>query len=214
MGLSNTGGGIKFVTINGGKFTIRLKDGDNNPDAVERALGERSPTPGKIVRELKFNHLDGKIIGGEMKEGKYGTDMCFDIEDEGEIFKLQIGLDSGFFGQVTKRLPNVDPSERVDFFIGTDSETKKPYIYIQQNGETCVMAHTLKEPNGMPMRVERTVKGKVEYDYTDQENFLYDVACMFLDSIGGAKPDPVEQAKDAFGATEADEFPEDDDIPF
>lgn len=197
MGLSNTGGNSKFVTINGGKFTIRLKDDDPNPKAVERVLGEKSPNAGKTIKELKFNHIDGKIVSAEMKEGKYGTDMCFDIDDGKEPVKLQVNLDSGFFGQVTKRLPNLNKDEWLDIFIGTDSETKRPFIWIEQGGSTVKMAHTRDNPNGMPERVEKVVKGKTEYDYTDQENFLYNVACEFIDKVnGGVSAPPAEPTED------------------
>ncbi len=155
MGLSNkTANNQTFVTIVGGKFTIRLPDGDTNPDAVERVLGDKSPNAGKTIRELQYTHLNGMITGGLMNtESQYPS---FDIylEDEGEKFTLQISMDSGFFGEVTKRLPNIDPTQEVVFGLGFDKEARngqgKQFLFIQQDGQSVHMAYTKDNPNGLP----------------------------------------------------------------
>jgi hypothetical protein len=212
MGLGNTGGNSTFVTIVNGKFTIRLQEGDNNPDAVERVLGERSPRAGETIRELQFNHLDGNIVSGEMKEGKYGVDMVFKIVDKGEVLDLQIGLNSSFFGQIAKRLPNADPSNWFDFFVGKDSDSGKPFIYFKQGGEVVKMEHTRDHPNGMPPWGKKMDKGKEVDDPSAQENFLYEVAKTFLARIDG-KVVPKAQAE-AAPEVPAPAADDEDDIPF
>lgn len=207
MGLENTGGNSKFVTITGGKFTLRLQDGDDNPDAVERVLGEKSPRAGQTIRELQYNKLGGVIVSAEMKDGNYGVDMVFDIVDGGDAFKLQIPLNSSFFGQITKRLPNVNPAEPIDFFIGKDAEKGKPFVWIKQGGATVKMEHTKDNPNGMPPWGKKMDKGKEVDDPSAQENFLYEVAVKFCASIGGATA-PV--APDESGDLVVDE----DTVPF
>ena len=56
--ISNTSS--TFVTIVGGKFTIRLPDGADDSKAVERVL-EKGPNAGSTIKELQFNKLSGKI---------------------------------------------------------------------------------------------------------------------------------------------------------
>ena len=218
MGLSNKKANSQtFVTIVGGKFTIRLQDGDNNPDAVERVLGDKSPNAGKTIRELQFTHLDGWITGGLMNsESQYPS---FDIymEDGGENFTLQISMDSGYFGEVTKRVASLDPTKKVVFGLGFDKEARqgkgKHFLFIQQDGQSVHMNHTKDNPNGMPPPVEKTVKGKTAWDFEAQENFLYDVAIDWLASLDSTEKPPAytdEQPPAEPELPEADE----EQIPF
>lgn len=211
MGLHNESSGRQtFVTIVGGKFTIRLADGDDNPNAVERTL-EKGPNAGKVVRELQFTHLDGVITGGEMHTSDFGTDFTLFMEDDGEAFKLQIPLDSQFFGQVAKRLPNLDPTLKVLFGLGWDKERQRNFLYIKQGEASIHMNYTKDNPNGMPPPIKKSVKGQEKWDFEDQENFLYEVAVDWLaslDGISGAQADAASTLADAG-------FVEDDDsAPF
>lgn len=196
MGLSNKQGNNQtFVTIVGGKFTIRLQDGDDNPNAVERKL-EKGPKAGTTVRELQFTHLDGMIKSGEMHKSEYGVDFTLIMEDEGEGFKLQIPLESQYFGQVAKRLPNLDPTKKVVFGIGYDKDRQRNFLYIQQDGASVHMNFTKDTPNGMPPPVKKTVKGVEKWDFEEQENFLYDVAIDWLANLEGATPAPAPEEDD------------------
>ena len=199
MGLSNKSGGKQtFVTIVGGKFTVRLQDNDENPLAVERVL-EKGPNAGNTIKELQFTHLDGEIVSGEMHVGDYGTDFNIQMRDGSEEFKLQIPLESQYFGQVAKRLPNIDPTLPVVLGIGYDKEKQRNFLFIQQNGSSVHMKFTKDEPNGMPQAVKKTVKGQTKWDFEEQENFLYDVAVDWLATMEPAgEPAPVEEDEPPF----------------
>ena len=210
MGLSNKQSNHQtFVTIVGGKFTIRLQDGDSNPDAVERVL-EKGPNAGKTVKELQFTHLDGMITAGEMHRSEYGTDFTLIMQDGDDSFKFQIPLDSQFFGQVAKRLPNIDPTKVVVFGLGWDKEKGRNFLFIQQDGNSVHMSYTKDNPNGMPVPVKKTVKGVEKWDFEEQENFLYDVAIDWLAGLGeGGTQQPSNEVPADF------EEPEEDDlVPF
>ena len=187
MGLSNPNTQkSKFVTIVAGLFTIRLPEGSDHPQAVERVL-KKGPKAGQTIKELRFSHLDGLLVGGEMKTGDYGTDMVFDLVDGDDSFKLQIPLESGFFGQIAKRLPNADSSKEIQFIMGHDKEKDKPYIFMRHDGVTVPMKFVKDNPNGMPPPIKTVNKGQEGWVWTDQDNFLYDVAVLFLDGIVGEK---------------------------
>ena len=217
MGLSNQGNKMQtFVTIVGGRFTIRLQDGDNNPDAVERTL-EKGPNAGSVVRELQFTHLDGMIVGGEMHRGEYGTDFTLLMEDEGDSFKLQIPLESQYFGQVAKRLPNLDPTAKVLFGLGWDKEKSRNFLYIKQGESSIHMNFTKDNPNGMPPPVLKNIKGVEKWDFEDQENFLYEVAIDWLaslDGIKGQQVSPSDAYTDADAPADQEPNPIDEEIPF
>lgn len=188
-----------FVTIVRGLFTIRLPDGADDTRAVERTL-EKGPNAGKTVKELQFNKLSGKVVSASIDKSDFGTNIMFNVEDGGDSYKLQIPVDSKFFGQIVKRLPNFNlDSDDTEFHMGYDSEHDKPFMYLRQDGVTVPMAYTKDNPNGMPKPVEKTVKGEKKLDFEKQENFLFDVATEFVGKFDGSTG-----AKDEYQ----------DDVPF
>ena len=177
MGLTNsTTSNSKIVTIVNGKFTIRLPEGSTDERAVKRTLKS-----GKEVEELQYNGLEGKIVNIYMLENDYGTKYVTSLEDEnGDRFNLQIPLDSQFFGQYAKRMPNIDKDTNIFFGLGFDKDRQRPFLFIKQAGETVPMKFTKAEPNGMPEPTTKEVKGKEVWDWEEQENFLYEIAMDFM----------------------------------
>jgi hypothetical protein len=182
----------KFVTIVNGLFTIRLPDTSDDPKAVERTL-TKGPNAGKVVKELQFNKLSGKLTSSYIDKSDYGSSLIFNLVDGSESFKLQLPVESQFFSQIVKRLPNFNlDSEETEFNMGYDTERDKPFTYLRQDGATVPMHFTKDNPNGMPQPKQKTVKGEKKWDWEDQENFLYDVAVEFVgkfDGSVGSKPE-------------------------
>ena len=183
MGLSNTTtSSKKIVTIINGKFTIRLADGDDNPNAVKRTL-EKGKNAGKVVKELQYDTLAGKISKAYVDESEYGTRYITELDDDGNNYSLQINLDSSYFSPYAKRMPNINKDEEVVFRLGYDRERERHFLFIRQNDERVPMKFTKEEPNGMPEPTKKTVKGKEVWDWEEQENFLYEVAMDFAASL-------------------------------
>jgi hypothetical protein len=217
MGLSNTSESkTTFVSIIQGKFTVRLRDDDDNPNAVTREL-TKGPNKGKEVKELQFTKLDGMIVGGEMRTDTQYPSMDIFIDDGEEKFTLQVSFESDYFGEITKRLPNIDPAEPVVFLLGFDKEGNKgkgkPFLYIKQSGATVKYAYTKDNPNGLPPWGEKQEMGKTVPDKTDYNNFLYGVGVDFLASVG-SEVDAVEAVKETFNATEVPPVEDDEEVPF
>ena len=211
--ISNTSS--TFVTIVGGKFTIRLPEGSDDSKAVERVL-EKGPNAGSTIKELQFNKLSGKIIGGYMDTSDYGTNLIIRLMDDShDTFKLQLPVESRYFGQIVKRVSNINLDMNTEFILGYDNENDRPFMYIRQSNVTVPMAYTREKPNGMPEAVEKTVKGQKKLDFTDQENFLFDVATEFVgkfDGSVGKSESGVEKVVEAFNAIETQTT--DEEIPF
>jgi hypothetical protein len=180
MGLTNTSKRTsKIVTIVRGRFTIRLPEGADDPNAVERTL-EKGANAGKVIKELQYTGIEGLIKSSYIDESDFGTNFVTELEDdEGARFKLQIPLDSQFFGQYAKRMPNIDKSKALFLGIGYDRERERHFLYAKQNGDKVLMNFTKENPNGMPPPTKKTVKGKEVWDWEEQENFLYEVAMDF-----------------------------------
>jgi hypothetical protein len=180
MGLTNSEtSNSKIVTIVKGKFTIRLPDDSNNPKAVEREL-TMGVNAGKIVKELQYTGIEGSIERCYIDESEYGVNYMTElVDDESSRFKLQIPLDSQFFGQYAKRMPNIDTSKPLFLGLGYDRERGRNFLYARQGDEKVSMAYTKDNPNGLPEPTKKTVKGKEVWDFEEQENFLYEVAMDF-----------------------------------
>jgi len=180
MGLTNSEtSNSKIVTIVKGKFTIRLPDDSNNPKAVEREL-TMGVNAGKIVKELQYTGIEGSIERCYVDESDYGANLITElVDEEGSRFKLQIPLDSQFFGQYAKRMPNIDTSKPLFLGLGYDRERGRNFLYARQGDEKVSMAYTKDNPNGLPEPTKKTVKGKEVWDFEEQENFLYEVAMDF-----------------------------------
>jgi len=180
MGLTNTTtNNSKIVSIVKGKFTIRLPEGVDDPNAVERTL-EKGANAGKVVRELQYTGIEGTIERCYVDESEFGANFVTElIDDENARFKLQIPLDSQFFGQYAKRMPNIDASKPLFLGLGYDRERERNFLYAKQGDDKVGMAFTKDNPNGCPDPVKKTVKGKEVWDWEEQENFLYEVAMDF-----------------------------------
>ena len=205
MGLTNSKSNeSKIVTIVKGKFTIRLPEGADDPNAVERTL-EKGANAGKVVKELQYSGLEGRITSCYVDETEFGANFITNMEDdEGARFLLQIPLDSQFFSQYAKRMPNIDKDTNIFFGLGFDKERQRPFLFIKQKGETVPMKFTKAEPNGMPEPTTKEVKGKEVWDWEAQENFLYEVALDFSESSSA-----VDKIVETFNAKEVSQ-----DIPF
>jgi len=136
MGLTNSEAtNSKIVTIVKGKFTIRLPDDSDNPKAVEREL-TMGVNAGKIVKELQYTGIEGTIERCYVDESDYGANFITElIDDEGARFKLQIALDSQFFGQYAKRMPNIDTAKPLFLGLGYERERGRNCLYARQGEE-------------------------------------------------------------------------------
>lgn len=184
MGLTNgTSNNSKIVTIVKGKFTIRLPEGADEPNAVERTL-EKGANAGKVVKELQYTGIEGTIERCYVDESEYGANFITElVDDENARFKLQIPLDSQFFGQYAKRMPNIDTTQPLFLGLGYDRERERNFLYARQGEDKVGMAYTKENPNGLPEPTKKTVKGKEVWDWEEQENFLYEVAMDFAASL-------------------------------
>ena len=184
MGLTNgTSNNSKIVTIVKGKFTIRLPEGTDEPNAVERTL-EKGANAGKVVKELQYTGIEGTIERCYVDESEYGANFVTElVDDENARFKLQIPLDSQFFGQYAKRMPNIDTTQPLFLGLGYDRERERNFLYARQGENKVGMAYTKENPNGLPEPTKKTVKGKEVWDWEEQENFLYEVAMDFAASL-------------------------------
>lgn len=169
-----------FVTIAGGKFVVR----GEGPGAVTRVL-EQGPNAGEEISEFRYDSIDGNIVDAGFEDSEYGERfyLCLKDNEMGEVYKLRIPVNSSFFGQIVKRLPNLNGIDTIYLGIGYDREKERSFIFMRQNSENVPFAFTKADPNGMPDAGSKVVRGKETWDFTEQDNFLYEVAQEFIETF-------------------------------
>ena len=188
MSLGNTGGNKKFLTIVGGKWTLRV------PEGTEGAT-ERVNKVGDTVHELQFSYVDGMVNGGRIKPGQFGSTVEIDLVDGDETYQVQIpvpeaGQIGDYFMTFGKACPNIDPTKKLFLGLGHDKKDDRSFLYLKQDGQTIHAAFTKEEPNGMPPWEKKEVMGKTKWNADDQNEFLYQQIVDFFAAVGDGEESP------------------------
>lgn len=223
MGLGNSSRAT-YINIVDGKLARRYK--------VEIAgkTKSRTTSTGKLVHEEFFDHVSGFIQDVQKipnKDPKFGDQLIIIMVDGEERYILQTHVDGGYGRAFMKLLPNVDFSKRTTIIPSMkieDGGHKKVTMFIQQQGVATALKHyfTFNDPKGMPPATSREWKGKTEYDYTAQINFLFEYFEKNLRPklVGAAAALPsTPQSTPADGTVKKETFITDieyeaDDLPF
>lgn len=172
MGLKKRGTNKTFMTIVGGEFCIRVPEGTEGSRERKLTAGKNE---GKTISELTYCEIAGMITDINYSEKDFGSFIEITIKDEKE-YMLQIPWGSfSLRDSFIKRLPFVDPKKETIFTVFPDKETGRSVFLVGQDGNFLKCKYTKDEPNGMPQPIEKQVRGRVSWDFTDCENFLFDV---------------------------------------
>lgn len=176
---------IKYWTFSKGQFTRRVSE--NTKGAVSRTLGDKSPTPGKVIYEVFTDEATGQLVDIRLKNGNYGKSyqLIMDItEDEHspEFMAIEFNYD-GAGKSLLKKLPNIDLSADVALVCYSIDDTNqkgepiKRYYAVPYQGEISKAgkvqpAYTKENRNGFPELAKVKIKGKQQWDDSDQLDFL------------------------------------------
>ena len=200
-----------YLTIVGGKISQRVPEGTEG--SVARTL-KNGPNEGSEVHELQYGSVSGRIIGGSVENGDYGDQIAVELKDGKETYILKLPWNSKLRDAFVKRMPNIDIAQDVEIICFPDKQDKSPVLLIKQNGSFVKFAYTKENPNGLPSPSKKTVRGKEEWDWSEPESFLWDVASSFFEQFeGNEKPQFQEEEPDQFGGSD-NSLDSDDDIPF
>ena len=146
------------------------------------------------------------IVNIEVKETPFGQNIQIKLDD-GDILSLGISTNEG--KAFTKVMASIDPLKKVEFNVFEGSDGKGAFL-VKQEGNAIKWNHTRAVPNGMPDAVQKTVAGVTKWDFSDQDEFLYQLLLKQLEKFGGQVP--VNNDAD-FEAPKAAE-PVNEDLPF
>jgi hypothetical protein len=165
MGLTNSQSNFTFLSVFNGKLTRKVKEGTEGAVSRENKKGD-------TVWELTYDNLSGMLIGVEFRDGDYGKEIHFLVEDGIDVYKLQCPFSSAIAKSFVSRLPNCKLKEPIEIRTGWDKEKEKGFSYIKQDGKTVPSAYSKDNPNGLPPMIKQKVKGKETWDDSDQLEFL------------------------------------------
>jgi hypothetical protein len=203
-----------YLTVVGGKISQRVPEGTEG--AVSRTL-KNGPNEGSDVYELQYGSVTGKISGGSVESGDYGDQISINLEDGKESYIVKLPWNSKLRDAFVKRIPNIEVSQEIELVCFPDKQDKSPVMLIKQNGGFVKFAYTKDNPNGLPAPNKKVVRGKEEWDWSEPETFLWDVASSFFEQFeGNSKPAFQEEEKEAPDqfAESSDPLSSDDDLPF
>lgn len=223
MGLGNSTRAT-YVSIVDGKIARRYKVG------IPGITKERTNSEGRIVHEQFFDHVSGYITDIQKvanKNPKYGDQLVVSMIDGEERFILSMHIDGGYGRAFLKILPNIDFTKRTTVIpqMKVVDGQKKITIFITQQGISGALKHffTANESKGMPTATSREWKGKTEWDYTKQIEFLLmffekNIRANMMQASGILPDKPQNVPADATVKNSAlsisDAEFEDDDLPF
>jgi hypothetical protein len=216
MALNKQNKSSTYLTIVGGKISQRVPEGTDG--AVARKL-KNGPNEGSEVYELQYGSVTGKITGGSVESGDYGDQVAIEISDGKESYVLKLPWNSKLRDAFVKRVPNIDVTEELEIICFPDKQDKSPVMLIKQKGGFVKFAYTKDNPNGLPAPSKKKVRGKEEWDWTETESFLWEVASSFFEQFEGDSTPEFQDSVDeedlpsqfeSVGASKGD----DDEIPF
>lgn len=196
-----------FLTINAdGKFVQSFK-------TAQEGTVSRENKNKRIVHEKFFDYVTGYIKSLTVDEHKdYGKQWRITMEKGDNKVIITLGYASNYAKPFLKMLPNIDLSKEVELQPSAQmvDGVKQTSLFIKQDGKNVQYAFKKDDGNGMPDRKLIKVKGKDQWDYSDQLEFLHEQANK---KLGQDSVDAVTEAPDE---TTLDDITKDDnqDIPF
>jgi hypothetical protein len=171
MGLNKNEGRGMFLNISNGKIVRQHQ----NP--VEGVTVTRENKNGKVVHEETFDSITGVITSIKSKETPFGMVWEVTVTDGEETFILSWNYSSRYTNHFFRALPNIDIAQEVKINPWSMRDKNDPSktaigLSMYQNGNKAEFCYTKDEPRDMPDLVQTKVKGKIQWDDSDQLEFF------------------------------------------
>lgn len=143
---------------------------------------------GKDVFYYVFNNVSGMISNVVLRETDFGEFLNVEITDVDEVFVLSLGDVFGRFAKdFIRRAEGLDLEMEVIFGTWTmDADNGKTYsgVRMYQHGEKIEYQYANED---LPKPIQKKKGGKVIWDFSEQEEFLYNILETYL--ANNFKPD-------------------------
>lgn len=171
MGLEKQEGRKIFLNISDGKIVRQHQ----NP--IEGTTVTRTNKNSKVVHEEFFKAVTGIITDIKSKETPFGMVWEISVQDGDEDFVVSFNYSSRYTNHFFRALPNADLSQPLSIHPWSMKDKKDPSkqaigLSLYQNKEKLEFAYTKEEPGDMPDLKQTKVKGKIQWDDSDQLEFF------------------------------------------
>lgn len=207
-------GNTLFLSIKAGNLVQSAEEGQEK--AVARSWKDKDGNEG-VSYEILHKDLTGFITGISTKQGKYGEDLEIFLEKDGSKAKLTIKVDSRYFADFAKKVPNLDLTKEVTMnafdFKPEGRDKNITGVSLKQGGESIKNAYWdgKKNVKGYPvMEEDAPDSDDWKLHFLKERKYLKKkLALIEIPKVDtGAAPIAKEQA------APQPEAAEDDDLPF
>ncbi len=167
-----------YYTCSNGVFVKRMENPTEK--TIERTLS-KGPNIGKVVHELHFGAISGRLLSIEKEVSEYGPSWKVVLDtstpqDPESQAVISLAFSGSYSRSILLRLPNVNLEEDIElkpYAFTPKGETKeKKGIVIYQNGRKVDAFYTKENKNGLPELKEVQFQGKTQWDDYDMMQFL------------------------------------------
>ncbi|MHA2009957.1 MAG: hypothetical protein ACW980_21800 [Promethearchaeota archaeon] len=187
MGLSKSNNrGKIYLNLVGGKIARRhqshIKDVDGKNITIDRDIFNDKKELVKTVIEEYYDELSGLLQDAKLDTtGDYGSRLILELIDEGELFSIQIPVNTSYGRSFLMRVPNIDSSVELTIkpysFEDKEKGKKISGINIFQSGcgwenNKVPNKWSKDNPGDLPSWEKEMVAGKVTWNSNKQLNYL------------------------------------------
>lgn len=164
-GLTNTESLFTYVNTFQGKFTVRTKEDDHNPEKRERVTSE-----GNKIWEIPYGKLEDVYLADirEATHEQYGASWEFIFMADNKYYLLRIGKNSPISSMILNRLENIDLKKIVTLSAWQPKGEDKTIITLWQEGKQIERVYTKENPGALPPPEQKEINGKPVWDWTEQ----------------------------------------------
>lgn len=224
-----------YLSIVAGKVAQRVNqhiEEGGKVITVERETKDQNDQPMTVI-ERQYTGIGGLLQKAEIKAGKFGHQLIFELIDDGQLYHLSVQMDSSYGRGILYKIPNIDPSSPVTFrpynFINKEDDKMVGVTVIQEGfnhpDDKVPPKWTRDNPGDLPeLVITEGFDNKKNYDGTARMKFLAETFLAWAKNIGAVNPEPLsletEHAEKVASQPEpvappVDDAPaEDDDLPF
>lgn len=153
-----------------------------DPDKIQERKKMKGKNEGQSVFYFVVYDVEGMIADIRIKENDWGDFVELELDDVGDKFVISLG---DIFGRAAKdfirRIGNLDLSEFVNFGLWSltnDDGKQRSGVKMYQDEEKVDYFLTYDD---MPEPTQKKKGRKVEWDYSEQETYIYDYLVEYLD---------------------------------
>jgi len=156
----------KFITVFHDKLELRAREG-------EKGAIQRTNKNDQIVNVHQYDFIEGRVKDLQWRDTDYGIQLEVMLEDGGDTYALQLsqGRQTQYFLMCCK---NIDFKHKVKFEPGIDSNGNA-MVWVKQFDSPVKYYYKKADMKDCPPPVQVKKLNKLKWDFSDQEEFLYEM---------------------------------------